>query len=268
MKDTQLLTEALISRVIEISKMAGKAILDIYDTDIEVFSKEDKSPLTKADLAAHNIICKELSRISSLPILSEENKLLPWPERSKWHSYWLIDPLDGTKEFIKRNGEFTVNIALIEEHEPVFGVVYAPVLDACYWGAKEQGAYVEIKAKKSKLKPTEPASLENLRVVGSRSHTSPDMESFLKNFTDYEIVPKGSSLKLCMVAEGSADIYPRLGLTSEWDTAAGHAVVNAAGGYVCLLDGSPLKYNAEADILNPYFLVLSRKLFMTLFTQS
>ena len=259
------ITEDLIAQIKEISKKAGKEILEIYKQDIEVVSKDDDSPLTKADLAAHNLICSELGKISTLPILSEESAKIDWSERSGWNTYWLIDPLDGTKEFIKKNGEFTVNIALIENHIPIFGVVYAPVLKACYWGVEGKGAFCEINGLTEQIKTTEPDSFSGLKVVGSRSHVSPDMEKFLVDFPENEILPKGSSLKLCMVADGSADIYPRLGLTSEWDTGAGQAVVSAAGGIVCKLDGTPLLYNAEEDILNSYFLVLSKSLYTKMF---
>lgn len=257
--------ENLIEQVKHISKVAGDAILEVYNQKIEVVSKEDDSPLTQADLASHNLICKALSEISSLPILSEESTKIGWQERSAWDCYWLIDPLDGTKEFIKRNGEFTVNIALIENNKPIFGVVYAPVLETCYWGIVGQGAFSERQGKVQSLSPNSPESLNNLKVGGSRSHLSPDMEDFLARFSNPEIIPKGSSLKLCMVAEGSLDIYPRLGLTSEWDTAAGHAVVSAAGGIVCQTDGSDLLYNAKENILNPYFLVLSESLYRLIF---
>ena len=259
------ITPSLIAQVKEIAKDAGQAIMAIYSQEIEVVSKADDSPLTQADLASHRVICDALAKISERPILSEESVNIAWSERAKWETYWLIDPLDGTKEFIKRNGEFTVNIALIDKHKPVFGVVYAPALDICYWGVEGQGAFKEANGKTTAIQLTAPQSLENLKVVGSRSHTSPDMESFLADFTNPQIVPKGSSLKLCMVAEGSADIYPRLGLTSEWDTAAGHAVVVAAGGVVCQIDGSELTYNAKEDILNPYFVVLSPSLFKRLY---
>jgi len=263
---TTELTPELVNQVKHIAKEAGAAIMNIYSQEIEVVSKADDSPLTQADLASHHVICEGLAKISDLPILSEESVKIDWAERQSWDRYWLIDPLDGTKEFIKRNGEFTVNIALIENHQPVFGVVYAPVLETTYWGAVGQGAYREIAGEETRINLTSPENLENLKVVGSRSHVSPDMESFLADFVNPEIVPKGSSLKLCMVAEGSADIYPRLGLTSEWDTGAGHAVVSAAGGIVCKTDGSDLLYNAEEDILNPYFLVLSKSLYAQLFS--
>ncbi len=261
----EVLNAQLIEKVKQISIQAGEAIMEIYEQEIEVSKKEDDSPLTQADLAAHNLICSELTKINDLPILSEESLKTPWQTRSQWSRYWLIDPLDGTKEFIKRNGEFTVNIALIDGHHPILGVVYAPALKACYWGVVGKGAYCETVDAIIQLKPTSPNSSSGLKIVGSRSHVSPDMEKFLEDFPEHQIVPKGSSLKLCMVAEGSADIYPRLGLTSEWDTGAGHAVVTAAGGIVCKLDGSTLLYNAEEDILNSYFLVLSKSLYAQMF---
>ena len=259
------INQELIDDVIVLAKEAGQAIMEIYAQDIQVETKADDSPLTQADLASHKTICAGLEKLSDLPVLSEESAKIGWEERSKWQTYWLIDPLDGTKEFIKRNGEFTVNIALIHDHKPVFGVVYAPVLDTTYWGRVGQGAYKSVASETVEIKPTEPESLSGLNVVGSRSHISPDMESFLKDFPESNIVPKGSSLKLCMVADGAADIYPRLGPTSEWDTGAGHAVVAASGGIVCKTDGSDLLYNAEENILNPYFLVLSKSIYNQMF---
>jgi len=259
------ISEQLVEDIKKIALEAGDAIMEIYAQDIQVETKDDDSPLTQADLASHNTICAGLEKVSDLPIISEESAKIGWEERSKWGTYWLIDPLDGTKEFIKRNGEFTVNIALIHNHKPIFGVVYAPVLETTYWGAVGKGGFKSVKGETVEIKPTEPESLDGLSVVGSRSHLSPDMESFLKDFPNANIVPKGSSLKLCMVAEGAADIYPRLGPTSEWDTGAGHAVVTASGGTVCKTDGSDLLYNAEENILNPYFLVVSQSIYQKMF---
>ena len=189
------------------------------------------------------------------PILSEESSARPFSERSTWNPYWLVDPLDGTKEFVNRNGEFTVNIALIRDHAPVLGVVHVPVTGVTYFAAHGHGAWrrngtdepVRIGVYQEKRVP---------RVVGSRSHRGKLIDAYLKNLGEHDMVAMGSSLKFCVVAEGGADVYPRLGLTSEWDTAAAHAVVSAAGGRVVQLDGQDLRYNAKEDILNPHFVVL------------
>ena len=246
-----------IEAVIDIARQAGEAILDIYQRDFDVETKQDSSPLTEADLASHQVIIDGLQRISNLPILSEESAEISWQERQKWDKYWLIDPLDGTKEFIKRNGEFTVNIALIDQGEPVFGVVYAPVLDTTYWGAKEIGAFKQSNLQTQPIRVTKHKAGEVWQVVGSRSHQSPEINDFLTALDgDTNLVAMGSSLKLCLVADGTAHVYPRLGPTCEWDTAAAHAVVSAAGGIVTEHgSGQSLKYNQKESLLNPYFVV-------------
>ena len=255
--------KALTSQVIEIAQAAGIEILKIYDDDsISVEYKEDNSPLTQADKNAHNTIVKGLSEVSDLPILSEEAADIAWSERNTWTSYWLVDPLDGTKEFVKRNGEFTVNIALIENGEPVLGVVYAPKLETLYYGAKGIGAQkVDSAGKTTDIEVSQNPDADSCwRVVGSRSHQSEEFKEFVKCFKSADIVSLGSSLKLCMVAEGAADIYPRLGLTSEWDTAAAQAVVEAAGGQVINWETKePLRYNTKESLLNPYFIVCPEK---------
>lgn len=242
----------MLKEVKGIARDAGAAIMDIYRSDdFDVRKKADDSPLTKADLAAHNIICDGLRALETqYPIISEESSEISWAQRKHWCRYWLVDPLDGTKEFIKRNDEFTVNIALIEKGVPILGVVYAPALDAMYTGERDRGAFLNDKAISVTMQ--EP---EILRVVGSRSHPSQETTDWLKAIgKPYEMLTVGSSLKFCLVAEGKADIYPRLGLTSEWDTAAAHAVLSAAGGDVLTLSGEPLRYNQKADYLNPYFI--------------
>ena len=249
--------KALIEPVINLCQQAGDAILVVYETDFDVEQKDDQSPLTKADLASHNVLSAGLTTLGpDLPLISEESGLPTFDERSAWETYWLIDPLDGTKEFVKKNGEFTVNVALIHNHRPVFGVVYVPVTRTTYvgcdgWGAERR----ESDGTASKLS----VSIESqspVRVVGSRSHRGDSLNAYLEQIGDFELLPIGSSLKFCKVAEGSADIYPRLGLTSEWDTAAAQAVVEQAGGQVLRLDGQPLDYNRKEDILNPHFLVV------------
>lgn len=256
---------ALAEKATVIAHQAGDAIMDIYAKDFAVYEKADESPLTEADLAAHNTIVAGLKLISSLPILSEESADIDWATRQSWQEYWLVDPLDGTKEFIKKNGEFTVNIALIKEGVPVLGVVYAPVLNHTYVGATGMGAYKIDGETREPINPHQYQSGETWKVVGSRSHQSPEIQALLEGLPgNTELVAMGSSLKLCLVAEGNAHLYPRLGPTSEWDTGAAQAVVEAAGGKVTVIDdpANPLKsdapalrYNQKESVLNPYFLV-------------
>jgi len=249
--------EELMLKVVEVSKQAGQAIMDIYVKDFDVEIKDDKSPLTAADLAAHQLIVAALAEITpDIPVLSEESRAIDWETRKSWHKYWLVDPLDGTKEFIKRNGEFTVNIALIDGNDAVMGVVFAPVLDTVYYGGRELGAFKQIGDEPpAAIKTQVHNGTETWKVVGSRSHIGEGMQTFLDELGDYEMVSMGSSLKFCLVAEGSAHMYPRLVPTSEWDTAAAQAVVEAAGGSVKNLDGTPFLYNAKEDLLNPFFIV-------------
>ncbi|MEM6639246.1 MAG: 3'(2'),5'-bisphosphate nucleotidase CysQ [Pseudomonadota bacterium] len=246
----------LLPSIVRIARDAGDAILSIYDTDFKVEQKADESPLTAADLASHKRIEAGLADLDTqLPVLSEESREIPFSERSTWPRYWLVDPLDGTKEFVKRNGEFTVNIALIDGHRPVLGVVHVPVTGVTYFAADGEGAFRQ----NGDDAATRIAVHDQPRtplVVGSRSHRSDEVNAYLANLGEHDMVAMGSSLKFCVVAEGGADVYPRLGLTSEWDTAAAHAVVNGAGGRVVRLDGSDLDYNAKDDILNPHFMVL------------
>lgn len=249
-----------ITKILEVARLAGAAIMDIYDKDFAIYDKSDSSPLTEADLAAHHILVDGLSALTpKYPVLSEESDEAVKTERLNWSTYWLIDPLDGTKEFIKKNGEFTVNIALIQNGEPVLGVVYAPALETMYWGAKGQGAFKQVKHETAEPIHVDsvPATAEGWRVVGSRSHQSEEFVDFMQALPNADIVAMGSSLKLCLVAEGKADLYPRLGLTSEWDTAAAHGVVLAAGGQVLELSSlQPLIYNSRPDtLLNPFFVV-------------
>jgi len=246
-------------QIIEITRQAGTAILEIYHSgETGETSKIDKSPLTLADLTAHRTIVDALTKLfPEIPILSEEAADISYSERSKWKHFWLVDPLDGTKEFIKRNGEFTVNIALIENGEPVLGVVYAPVLDVCYYGTRNAGAFVQRDSIAAEPISTQQHTAgEPIKVVASRSHSDSRTEALLKQLGSHQCISMGSSLKLCLVAEGAAHFYPRLGPTMEWDTAAAHAVVNAAGGKVCNVSGKELVYN-KADLHNPEFLVLS-----------
>jgi 3'(2'), 5'-bisphosphate nucleotidase len=246
----------MTKELIQIAKDAGKKIMEIYATDFEVYSKDDKSPLTEADKAANEIICRELKTLTpNIPILSEENKKIDYSERKSWSKMWVVDPIDGTKEFIKKNGEFTVNIALVENGVPIAGVVYAPAIDDMYW-ADESGAYKNGDKLPLSVNKTPEKSLT---IVASRSHMSQETQDYvdsLKAGTEYiELTSVGSSLKLCYVAEGKADQYPRLAPTMEWDTAAAHAVALKAGKEVLNFETRQnLLYNKE-NLLNPWFLV-------------
>lgn len=245
-----------LDQIVGIAEQAGKAIMTVYARDFDVVEKEDKSPLTEADLAAHRVIVEALERLDpKLPVLSEESAAIPYEERARWQRYWLVDPLDGTREFVKRNGEFTVNIALVESGRPVCGVVHVPVTQTSYFGCVGKGAWKRIGEQPATRIEAAPRRRDPLRVAGSRSHAGDSLKRFLQRVGPHQIMSMGSSLKLCLVAEGDADIYPRLGPTSEWDTAAAQAVVEAAGGMVTDLEMQPLRYNRKDSLLNPYFLV-------------
>ena len=246
----------LLDAICEIAAAAGRAILDVYGrTDFGVTRKSDDSPLTEADQVAHGIITRALAALDPrLPILSEESVPAEHAMRRQWTRYWLVDPLDGTKEFLKRNGEFTVNIALVDEHRAVLGAVHAPALDRMYSGAVAVGAWRSDRGGAAQPIVVRPNAASPLRVVGSRSHPSPELAAYLAGLPQYEITDMGSSLKICLVAEGAADIYPRLGPTSEWDTAAAQAILESAGGRMIDLAGRPLRYNSKDALLNPHFL--------------
>ena len=247
----------LIEPIVALAADAGDAILEVYATDFDVQSKSDESPLTQADLASNSRIIAGLEKLTpEIPIISEEVGLPPFSERSEWQCYWLIDPLDGTKEFVNRNGEFTVNIALIDNKRAVLGVVHVPVQNKTYVGCEGHGAELRDRHKEPQPIHVAASSSRPIRVVGSRSHRGASLDAYLAQIGDHDMVPMGSSLKFCVVAEGNADIYPRLGLTSEWDTAAAQAVVEQAGGKVLRWDGNPLLYNDKSDILNPFFIVI------------
>lgn len=259
---------------------AGKEILNVYHSDFEVESKDDQSPLTLADKHSHRVITSQLRELyPDIPILSEEGQDQPYAKRRNWDVFWLVDPLDGTKEFIKRNGEFTVNIALVDDRRPVLGFIHAPVLDTLYFARQGLGAYrldhVQTIACKddslliahSEKLPSINGKKGEINVIASRSHLSPETEKFIARlnteFDSVHTVSAGSSLKLCKVAEGSADIYPRFAPTMEWDTAAGQAIVEQAGGSVTLVDEEGntthdrLLYNRE-NLVNPWFVARRR----------
>lgn len=246
-----------LDKIVIIAKEAGDAIMEIYNKDFQIDYKDDKSPLTEADTRSNEIICQALEKIyPDIPLLSEENKTVDYSIRRHWEYFWLIDPIDGTKEFIKKNGEFTVNIALIHKDTPVLGVVYAPALGDMYKAKKGEGAFKNQQRMPLQMNRSPKISLN---VVSSKSHLSEETQTFIddlaKTTEKIEQVSKGSSLKLCMVAEGSADIYPRLAPTMEWDTGAAHALVLEAGKEVIQFEtDEKLLYNKE-NLLNPWFIV-------------
>ncbi|MCO6442428.1 MAG: 3'(2'),5'-bisphosphate nucleotidase CysQ [Nitrococcus mobilis] len=245
----------LAESLIILAEEAGKRIMRVYQRDFAVETKTDASPLTEADRAAHEHILTRLRELTpTLPVLSEEGGLPDYDSRRQWPLYWLVDPLDGTKEFIKKNGEFTVNIALVEQGQPVLGIVHAPVLKTTYIGNRGDGAW---RISDGARTPLHTRALPNgsLTLVVSRSHRGEAVDRLLERLPPHETRSVGSSLKFCLVAEGKADLYPRFGPTSEWDTAAAQCVVEAAGGRVTRVDLRPLTYNAKASLLNPDFLV-------------
>ncbi len=246
----------LLEGVSKIAIDAGEKILEVYNREFSVEEKEDRTPLTEADMAAHNCIVAGLQSLTpDIPILSEESAKIPFAERSAWPRYWLVDPLDGTKEFIKRNGEFTVNIALIDGHDSVLGVIYVPVQGLSYFAARGHGAYKQADGEQAEKITTQKWQGGTLKVAGSRSHRGNSLDSMLEKIGDFEIISMGSSLKSCLVAEGAAHIYPRFGPTSEWDTGAAQCVVEEAGGRLTEMSFEPLKYNTKDSLLNPWFFV-------------
>lgn len=261
-------TKEILSLSVRSAVEAGEKIMEIYNRDFSVEYKDDKSPLTEADKVSNIVICENLK--NTFPIISEENKLVNYAERKKWNTCWLIDPIDGTKEFIKKNGEFTVNIALIQNNFPVLGVVYLPAKNVLYFAAEELGSFKyefqeneNLPDLESLLTFSKKLNGENLpekhTIVASRSHMSSETEAFIedcyKKYGEVELISKGSSIKLCLVAEGSAHVYPRVAPTMEWDTAAAHAIAKFAGCSVNdFYNQTELKYNKE-NLLNPYFIV-------------
>ncbi len=252
---TLAIDAGLCAEVRAIARSAGDAILEIYGEGFSVELKDDRSPLTEADRKSHELIKRGLTELDpALPILSEESPEAELSGRRSWKRFWLVDPLDGTREFIKRNDEFTVNIALIDGHEAVLGMVLAPAIGVEYCAVAGQGAF-----RSDGGGPLEAIAVSReapvpLRVLGSRSHPGPALAAYLASLEPYVLKSMGSSLKTCLVADGTADIYPRLGPTSEWDTAAAQAILHEAGGSMIDLEGQPLRYNSREHLLNPHFL--------------
>lgn len=241
----------------QLARRAGAAILEVYAGSFSVEHKADDSPLTAADMASHRLIVRGLGELTpEIPVLSEESKSIAWDTRRDWQRYWLVDPLDGTREFVKRNGEFTVNIALIENHAPVLGVVLLPVTGELYYGVAGEGAFVESAPGALPQPIATRAAAATPVVAGSRSHGNDRQVEMLAGLGEYRLLPVGSSIKFCMVARGDADLYLRLGPTSEWDTAAAQCVLEQAGGAVLDLAGEPLRYNDKESLLNPEFLAV------------
>jgi 3'(2'), 5'-bisphosphate nucleotidase len=246
----------LLEHSTQIARAAGREILEVYAAGtLTSTAKADDSPLTAADLRSHRLITQQLAELTpGIPVLSEEEAAhAPSATRREWPRYWLVDPLDGTREFLARNGEFTVNIALIERHAPVLGVVHVPVTAITYSGVPGARAWRQNADEPAVAIRVAAQSATPVRIVGSRSHRGDSLDTFLARVGPHALVAIGSSLKFCLVAEGAADVYPRLGPTSEWDTAAAHAVLLAAGGAVRTLDGAPLEYNTRETLLNPFF---------------
>jgi len=249
-----------IKNLIDICSQAGKKILEIYQKSdkkyMEIEYKSDNSPLTLADRKSHEIICSSLKKnYPDIPILSEEGSEIAYHERKKWNRFWLIDPIDGTKEFIKKNGEFTINIALIEQNTPILGIVYAPVLKKYWYGSKEGSFSLQYGALK-KIQVNNDLN-DTIKVVASRSHSNALLQDFLNSIDNYELISMGSSLKICLIADGNADIYPRLAPTMEWDTAAAHAVLKFANGNLIDLNTkSEMKYNRK-NLKNSHFIANS-----------
>ena len=246
--------------IIALAETASVEILKIYETEFTFQEKSDNTPLTEADLAAHTAIHNGLTQLTpDIPVLSEEGTSIPFETRKKWNTYWLVDPLDGTREFIKRNGEFTINIALIENQLPIMGIIYVPVSGTCFYAMKNKGAFKLKKNAQAQALSVRKAKRDKIHVAGSRSYLDNSLDKFLKNLNSYELTKMGSSLKSCLVASGEVDIYPRLGPTSEWDTAAAQCIVEEAGGFITTTDMKQLRYNTKDSLLNPHFLVFGDK---------
>jgi 3'(2'), 5'-bisphosphate nucleotidase len=252
----------LLKNICEFVPNVGKAILQFYDNPhtFNVTKKDNSTPLTEADLAAHQLLMQYLTELTpELPVLSEEGKDIPFSERQLWGYYWLIDPLDGTKEFIEGNGEFTVNIALINQHRAVLGVIYHPISGDCFYAAEGQGAYLQKNSGEVLPIHTRSQPADGIEVLISRHHTPRGFKQIEEAAIAYHFHRQGSALKFCRIAEGKADVYPRVGPTSEWDTAAGQCIVEEAGGVLLQASGEPLQYNTKAALENPPFIVFADK---------
>lgn len=251
---------AWLPEVIELARRAGQTILKIYETDFHVNNKKDNTPVTCADLAANEVIVERLAQLTpGIPILSEESVEVPFSQRRLWDTYWLVDPLDGTRAFIERSGEFSVNIALVHNHQPIIGVIYSPVKQCCFYACRDHGAYHLDKDNVARNIRARSKCPDKIVVAGTRTSRSTALLAYLDNlqhaFDSVDIRFMGSSLKSCMVAEGEADLYVRLGPTSEWDTAAAQCIVEEAGGLITDTRMKPLSYNTRESLLNPNFFV-------------
>jgi 3'(2'), 5'-bisphosphate nucleotidase len=253
MRDLLALGEAMVP----VAARAAAAIMAVYGGAFTVERKLDDSPLTRADIESQCIILEGIATLTpGVPVLAEESAQAPWAERRTWRELWVVDPLDGTREFVKRNGQFTINIALVVDHEPVLGLIAVPTQDLVYVGAAGSGAYRQLAdGTRSRIQVAPPAV--PLRVVGSRSHQSPELAAYLAHLPQHHVLGVGSALKFCLLAEGNADLYPRFGPTSEWDTAAGQALLEAAGGHVTRMDGHRLRYNCRESIINGDFVAFT-----------
>ncbi len=247
---------SLIEPTLDVVRDASDRILEIYDTDFEIQSKQDETPITSADIASHETLVAGLSQLTpSIPVLSEESNQIPYSVRSKWSDCWLVDPLDGTREFIKQSGEFTINVALLHEHEPVLGLIYVPVSRICYYAWRNGGAFKLTGSAPTPSKIyTRPIEDDTVRVAGSRSYAVKSLQIFLRRLDNYEYVGVGAALKACLIAEGLVDVYPRFGPTSEWDTAASQCILEEAGGQLTDLQLKPLRYNTKPSLKNPPFI--------------
>ena len=255
-----------LNKLIALTVEAGDSIREIYKTDFDIEVKDDKSPLTLADSASNQIITEFLKDFTpKIPILSEEGSKISYDERLSWNEYWLIDPLDGTKEFIKRNDEFTVNIALVKNNLPILGIIHTPISGDIFWGSNAFGSFYRNKLGTDKKISVNKKPDQNLKIASSRSHSSEEYKIIEKLYPDYDLIVKGSSLKFCLVALGEADIYIRNGPTSEWDIAAGHAIVKFAGGNVFTFEKEELKYNLKESLINPSFVAGNSNLIEDIF---
>jgi 3'(2'), 5'-bisphosphate nucleotidase len=243
----------------DIACMAGEKIMQVYQQDFAVIEKADHSPLTEADMAAHHYIVAQLAKLSDYPILSEESAQLPFAERSQWDTYWLVDPLDGTKQFVQRTDEFCVCIALIHHHQPILGAIYLPVKQISYYACQQQGAFKQVDQQETIISSQTNKSAHLPTIAVSRSHSKGDTQRFLENLGEHQLRISGSAIKACWVAEGKADLYPRLWPTSEWDTAAAQCILEQAGGELTTIDGKAMRYNTKDDLTNPFFFASAEK---------